>query len=59
MRDKEDEKEDKGFVGKAVESVKKHPVKTAAILGTVGVGGWLLHRWLKGRKDRKEQHGNH
>ena len=48
--------QDRDLLGKIGDTARKHPVKTAGVvLGTaavIGIGGWLLKRWLKGRKEK-------
>lgn len=53
----EDNKDGKGFVGKAIETAKEHPVATAVAVGGLAVlGGWILHRVLKKKtKDAKKE----
>lgn len=51
MQDNEDKQDDGSVTGKLFDAVgkeiKEHPVRTAAVVATVGIGGWLLARLLK------------
>jgi nitrate reductase NapE component len=48
---KSDESVLKKMTDYVVDAVKKHPVRAAAVVGGIGLGAWLLGRWMKSRKN--------